>query len=351
MHDDLMEQVAAQENLRRALGAVKRNRGAAGIDGMTTEQLESHFARHGEKIRAKLLAGRWTPSPVRRVEKPKPHGGQRLLGIPTVMDRLLQQALLQVLTPIFEPLFSESSYGFRPGRSAHDAVRAAQGYVREGKDWVVDIDIAKFFDHVNHDILMRRIAQVIRDKRILRLIGRYLRAGVLLNGVLVKSEEGTPQGGPLSPLLANVYLDALDRELENRGLSFCRYADDCNIYVSSEAGAGGDRGLDREASATASERGEERGGASLGAQVSGVSHQPSGAARSGSAKCRAIQAEGARDLAQLPQCHESGITRRVAAVYRRLVGLLPAGRGAGRDLSAGRLDSAAYTEMLLAALA
>ena len=237
MHDDLMEQVAAEENLRRALGAVKRNRGAAGIDGMTTDQLESHFRRHGEKIRAKLLAGRWTPSPVRRVEIPKPHGGQRLLGIPTVMDRLLQQALLQVLTPIFEPMFSESSYGFRPGRSAHDAVRAAQGYVREGQDWVVDIDIAKFFDHVNHDILMRRIAQVIRDKRILRLIGRYLRAGVLLNGVLVKSEEGTPQGGPLSPLLANIYLDALDRELENRGLSFCRYADDCNVYVSSEAAA------------------------------------------------------------------------------------------------------------------
>ena len=238
MHDDLMEQVAAEENLRRALAAVKRNRGAAGIDAMTTDQLESHFARHGEKIRAKLLAGRWTPSPVRRVEIPKPHGGKRLLGIPTVMGRLLQQALLQVLQPIFEPLFSESSYGFRPGRSAHDAVRAAQGYVREGQDWVVDIDIAKFFDHVHHDILMRRIAQVIRDKRILRLIGRYLRAGVLLNGVLVRSEEGTPQGGPLSPLLANIYLDALDRELENRGLRFCRYADDCNIYVGSEAAAG-----------------------------------------------------------------------------------------------------------------
>ena len=204
---------------------------------MTTEQLESHFRRHGEKIRAKLLAGRWTPSPVRRVEIPKPNGDKRLLGIPTVMDRLLQQALWQVLTPIFEPLFSESSWGFRPGRSAHEAVRAAQGYVREGRDWVVDIDIAKFFDHVNHDILMRRIAPVIRDKRILRLIGRYLRAGVLLNGVLVKSEEGTPQGGPLSPLLANIYLDALDRELQNRGLRFCRYADDCNIYVSSEAAA------------------------------------------------------------------------------------------------------------------
>ena len=182
MHEDLMGQVAAEENLRRALEAVKRNRGAAGIDGMTSEQLEPHFARHGGKIRAKLLAGRWTPSPVRRVKIPKPNGGKRLLGIPTVMDRLVQQALLEVLQSIFDPLFSESSYGFRPGRSAHDAVRAAQGYVREGRDWVVDIDIAQFFDHVHHDILMRRVAQVIRDKRVLRLIGRYLRAGVLVDG-------------------------------------------------------------------------------------------------------------------------------------------------------------------------
>ena len=350
MHDDLMEQVAAEENLRRALGAVKRNRGAAGIDGMTTDQLESHFQRHGEKIRAKLVAGRWTPSPVRRVEIPKPHGGQRLLGIPTVMDRLLQQALLQVLTPIFEPMFSESSYGFRPGRSAHDAVRAAQEYVREGQDWVVDIDIAKFFDHVNHDILMRRIAQVIRDKRILRLIGRYLRAGVLLNGVLVKSEEGTPQGGPLSPLLANIYLDALDRELENRELSFCRYADDCNIYVGSEAAAkrvlaGIGNWIEQHLRLQVN---EAKSGAG---RPWGVSHQPPGAARSSAAKCRAVPAEGARDLAQLPQCHESGITRRVAAVCDRLVGLLPAGRGTARGLSAGRLDSAAHTEMLLAALA
>jgi len=237
MHEDLMEQVVEEENLERALRAVERKRGAAGIDKMTTQELEPHFRRHGAEIRAKLLAGRWTPSPVRRVEIAKPSGGKRQLGIPTVMDRLLQQALLQVLQPIFDPRFSESSYGFRPRRSAHDAVRAAQGYVREGKDWVVDIDIARFFDVVNHDILMRRVAAVIRDKRVLRLIGRYLRAGVLAEGVVVRSAEGTPQGGPLSPLLANIYLDALDRELENRELRFCRYADDCNIYVGSEAAA------------------------------------------------------------------------------------------------------------------
>jgi group II intron reverse transcriptase/maturase len=237
MHEELMEQVVAEESLEQALRAVIRNRGAAGIDRMTVSELEPHFRRHGEKIRAKLLAGRWTPSPVRRVEIPKPNGGKRPLGIPTVMDRLVQQALLQVMQPILDPTFSESSYGFRPGRSAHDAVRAAQEYARQGKDWVVDIDIAQFFDHVNHDILMRRIAEVIRDKRVLRLIGRYLRAGVLAEGVVVASEEGTPQGGPLSPLLANIYLDALDRELESRGLSFSRYADDANIYVGSEAAA------------------------------------------------------------------------------------------------------------------
>ena len=237
MHEDLMDQVVAEPNLARARAAVKRNRCAAGIDRMTVDELEVHWRRRGAKMRAKLVAGRWTPSPVRRVDIPKPNGGTRRLGIPTVMDRVVQQALLQVLQPIFDPRFSESSYGFRPRRSAHDAVRAAQEYVREGKDWVVDIDIAQFFDHVNHDILMQRIAEVIRDKKVLRLIGRYLRAGVMAAGVVVRSEEGTPQGGPLSPLLANLYLDALDRELENRGLSFCRYADDCNIYVGSEAAA------------------------------------------------------------------------------------------------------------------
>jgi group II intron reverse transcriptase/maturase len=237
MYEKLMEEVVTDENCRRALEAVKRNRGAAGIDDMKTTELESHLQVHWEWIRAKLLAGTYVPSPVRRVEIPKPSGGTRMLGIPTVQDRLIQQMLLQVLTAIFDPMFSEHSYGFRPGRSAQDAVRAAQRYAQEGKDWVVDFDITKFFDHVNHDILMDRIARVIRDKRVLHLIGKYLRRGAMVEGIVTASVEGTPQGGPRSPLLANIYLDALDKELERRGHSFCRYADDANIYVGSQAAA------------------------------------------------------------------------------------------------------------------
>jgi group II intron reverse transcriptase/maturase len=237
MHEELMEQVVTQENATAAWLAVKRNAGAPGIDGMTTGQLRDHVRAHWETIRAKLLAGTYVPSPVRRVEIPKPNGGVRLLGIPTVLDRWIQQMLLQVLQAIFDPTFSAQSFGFRPGKSAHDAVRAAQNYIQAGKDWVVDMDITKFFDRVNPDILMNRIGQTIRDKRVLRLIGKYLRAGVMVEGVVQSSEEGTPQGGPLSPLLANIYLDALDRELEERGLAFSRYADDCNIYVSSQRAA------------------------------------------------------------------------------------------------------------------
>jgi group II intron reverse transcriptase/maturase len=237
MYENLMEEVVGEENRARALGAVKRNQGAPGIDHMKTTELENHLQAHWEKIRGKLLAGTWVPSPVRRVEIPKPNGGTRMLGIPTVMDRLIQQMLLQALTPIFDPQFSEHSYGFRPGRSAQDAVRAAQQYAREGKDWVVDFDIAQFFDQVNHDILMGRIAQAIRDKRVLRLIGKYLRRGAMVDGVVRADVEGTPQGGPLSPLLANIYLDGLDRELDRRGHCYCRYADDCNIYVGSQAAA------------------------------------------------------------------------------------------------------------------
>jgi len=237
MHEELMEQVVTRENATAAWLAVKRNGGAPGIDGMTTQQLRDHVRKHWETIRARLLAGTYVPSPVRRVEIPKPNGGVRLLGIPTVLDRWIQQMLLQVLQAIFDPLFSAHSFGFRPGKSAHDAVRAAQNYVQGDKDWVVDMDITKFFDHVNHDILMHRLGQTIRDKRVLRVIGRYLRAGIMIEGVVQASEEGTPQGGPLSPLLANIYLDALDRELEQRGLAFSRYADDCNIYVSSQRAA------------------------------------------------------------------------------------------------------------------
>ena len=237
MYEKLMDEIVTDENRVRALEAVKRNRGSAGIDGMTTTELENHLQAHWEKIRAKLLAGTYVPSPVKRVEIPKPSGGTRILGIPTVQDRLIQQLLLQVLTPIFDPQFSEHSYGFRPGRSAQDAVRAAQQYAQGGKDWVVDFDIAKFFDRVNHDILMGRVAQVIRDKRVLHLIGKFLRRGAMVDGLVEASVEGAPQGGPLSPMLANIYLDALDKELERRGHTFCRYADDCNIYVGSQAAA------------------------------------------------------------------------------------------------------------------
>jgi RNA-directed DNA polymerase len=235
MYENLMEEVVSPDNYGQALKAVMSNRGAPGIDGMKTEELSEHLQKHWVKIRSKLMAGTYVPSPVKRVEIPKPSGGKRMLGIPTVLDRCIQQMLLLSLTPIWEPRFSEHSYGFRPGRRASDAVVAAQGYARAGQDWVVDLDIAKFFDHVNWDILMGKIAQVIRDKRVLKLIGNYLRAGAMLNGVKVESAEGTPQGGPLSPLLANIYLDALDRELERRGHQFSRYADDCNIYVGSRA--------------------------------------------------------------------------------------------------------------------
>ena len=237
MYETLMEQAVADENYVQALKAVRRNDGAAGIDRMTTAQLETHLKANWWILKDKLLKGTYVPSPVRRLEKSKPDGGVRMLGIPTVQDRFIQQLLLQAMTPIFEPDFSEHSYGFRPGRSAQQAVRAAQQYAQGGKEWVVDIDIAKFFDHVNHDILMGRIAETIRDKRVLHLIGKYLRRGAMVEGVVTASAEGTPQGGPLSPMLANIYLDALDKELEKRKHSFCRYADDCNIYVGSQAAA------------------------------------------------------------------------------------------------------------------
>jgi len=234
LNEDLLERMLESGNLKSAWNAVKANHGSAGIDGISIEKFKDQIRPHWKKVETKILEGRYKPAPVKRVYIPKGNGAVRPLGIPAVLDRLLQQAMLQVLQPYFEPQFSECSYGFRPKRSAHDAVKAAQAFINEGKDWVVDIDLKSFFDKVNHDILMYRVAQVIRDKRMLKLIGRYLRAGVYEEGKVTKSACGVPQGGPLSPLLSNIYLDALDKELEARGLSFCRYADDCNIYVGSE---------------------------------------------------------------------------------------------------------------------
>jgi RNA-directed DNA polymerase len=228
---ELMEPVCERRNLLAALKRVRQNAGSPGIDGMTVEALSGHLRVHWPRLREELLAGRYQPQPVRRAAIPKPGGGERELGIPTVLDRFIQQALLQVLQPLFDPTFSEASYGFRPGRSAHDAVLRAQAYVQDGRSFVVDIDLEKFFDRVNHDILMGRLAKRIADSRVLRLIRRYLNAGILANGVVIEREEGTPQGGPLSPLLANVLLDEVDKELERRGHAFVRYADDLNVYV------------------------------------------------------------------------------------------------------------------------
>ena len=235
----LMEAVVERGNLKLAYQRVVENKGAAGVDELTVSELKDHLKRHWPKIRARLLAGAYWPMAVRRVDIPKPQGGVRTLGIPTVVDRLIQQALHQVLQPIFEPTFSAASYGFRPGRNAHQALRRAQRYVAAGKRWVVDIDLEKFFDRVNHDLLMSKLAVKIGDARVLALIRRYLEAGMMADGLVQPRTEGTPQGGPLSPLLSNILLNELDRELERRGHAFCRYADDCNIYVASErAGVG-----------------------------------------------------------------------------------------------------------------
>jgi len=230
----LMEEVCERENLKQALRRVKSNKGAPGVDGMTVQALPAYLREHWPAIRATLLGGTFKPQPVRRVEIPKPDGGVRKLGIPCALDRFVQQAVLQVLQRQWDPTFSDASYGFRPGRSAHQAVARAQGYIQAGHRWVVDLDLEKFFDRVNHDVLMSRVARRISDKRMLKLIRSFLTAGVLENGLVGTTDEGTPQGGPLSPLLSNLMLDDLDCELERRGLRFVRYADDCNVYVRSE---------------------------------------------------------------------------------------------------------------------
>ncbi|MEK4284295.1 group II intron reverse transcriptase/maturase [Ureibacillus sp. FSL K6-0165] len=230
----LLNQILSRENMLQALKRVEQNKGSHGVDMMPVQNLRQHIVENWLSIKEAILKGTYEPMPVRRVEIPKPDGGVRLLGIPTVTDRLIQQAIAQVLSKVYDPTFSENSYGFRPNRSAHDAVRKAKEYIRDGHRWVVDMDLEKFFDKVNHDRLMGTLAKRIQDKPLLKLIRKYLQSGVMINGVVSSTLEGTPQGGPLSPLLSNIVLDELDKELERRGHKFVRYADDCNIYVKSK---------------------------------------------------------------------------------------------------------------------
>ena len=230
---NLMPSICSKENIERAYKRVYANKGAPGVDGMTVYQLKNWLYQNREQLIKQLREGTYKPQPVRKVEIPKPNGGVRQLGIPTVIDRLVQQAIAQALIPIFDPHFSKSSYGFRPGIGAHQALEKSREYVQAGKQFVVDIDLEKFFDRVNHDILMNRIGRRIGDKSLLKCIGRFLRSGIMDNGICEVQTEGTPQGGPLSPILSNILLDDLDKELERRGHNFCRYADDCNVYVGS----------------------------------------------------------------------------------------------------------------------
>jgi group II intron reverse transcriptase/maturase len=233
----LLEEILHRDNLNTAYLRVKRNGGAPGIDGMTVEEMLPYLKEHKEELLASIRDGWYKPKPVRRVEIPKPDGGKRNLGVPTVIDRMIQQAITQVLEPIYEPLFSESSYGFRPGRNAHQAIKKAEEYYKQGYIKVVDIDLAKYFDTVNHDILINRLREEIKDEAVISLIRKFLKSGVMINGIVNKTQEGTPQGGNLSPLLSNIYLTAFDRMLESRGHKFVRYADDCNIYVKSQRAA------------------------------------------------------------------------------------------------------------------
>jgi len=234
---ELLDKVLERNNLNMAYRQVVRNKGSHGADKMSTDQLLGFLKENGQELISQLKDGTYNPLPVRRVEIPKPNGGTRILGIPSVKDRFIQQAITQIIAPCFEEVFSEYSFGFRPERSCHDALKQAKSFIEEGYEWVVDIDLEKFFDKVNHDMLMARVARIVKDKRILKLIRKYLKSGILINGIVMRSEEGTPQGGPMSPLLSNVMLDDLDKELEKRGLRFVRYADDVQIYVKSARAA------------------------------------------------------------------------------------------------------------------
>ncbi len=351
----LLAAALTRANLKRALKRVRANKGAAGVDGLDIDQTARQLATMWPEIREQLLKGTYRPSPVRRVTIPKPDGGERELGIPTVTDRLIQQALLQVLQPILDPTFSEHSYGFRPGRRAHDAVLAAQSYVQSGRRVVVDVDLEKFFDRVNHDILIDRLQKRIGDVEVIRLIRAYLNSGLMDGGVVLQRHEGTPQGGPLSPLLANVLLDEVDKELERRGHCFVRYADDANVYVRSRrAGDGAAKAAVRQ-TASEGQRGKERGGERVWPQVPRLQllgcRRGSGQTQSGSQAAACVQATHPRTDPPVWGPESTGGGGAAAAVCTGLEGLLPSGANTQRLANAGRVDASSVASDPAQALA